>query len=515
MSAKISDYKDSIYIRDYTHDIAPQTDLLKRAAVAALPFFSLNPFLRYPISLVMGSLRAWNIDTDTKEALIQKTIAIVALVASIAQHRGGMALSTAQDILLEIKTMQNQTTWEETSKSTIKILNHLAYLALLSRGGLELSLISFATQTLINLIQSRDEFKQDRWIEGCASLLMAGIRANQTHTQYEQLKRNWEIAEAIKNIHVGELHEKWRFPSDHLPIGVEVNGVRIISWNVLNNIYMEWVTDQDSQGLKGSLISDLDIVIDEKSGLTQRDTVVAEMVQNMMAKGHVVALQECGLPFLKYLEERVPSNWKMIRSFDWARKDQDVVLYNESKLNHCPDRSETTCSAYPSVPNRPLQNVSFTNECGDALRIINAHIPGDPALPAREEFADYVRKQHQEGSVTIAVGDNNFERDEMIAAYQKAGFSDFSLHSPWKTNIDPYTKDSKGIDHIFVAGEANSRDLQSQEILSGWHLQYTIDLLNGDTSKFYTQDELAGFMHALGERLTAPLSSMIWKKDEQ
>lgn len=491
MSAKISEYKDSIYIRDYTHDVNPQTDLLKRVSIAALPFFSLNPFLRYPMSLIMGSLRAWNIDTSTNEALTHKAIAIAALVGSIFQHRAGTALSTAQDILLEIKTMQNQTSWEDNSKSAIKILNHLVYLALISRGGLELSVISFGIQTFMNLIQSRDEFKQDRWIEGSASLLMAAIRGKQTHTQYQLLQRNWEIFEAIKKIHVGELHEKWRFPSDHLPIGVEVNGTRIISWNVLNNIYMDWVTNQDSQGLKGSLISELDIVIDEKSGLTKRDTVVAEMVQNMMEKGHIVSLQECGLPFLQYLEERMPSNWKMIRSFDFARKDQDVVLYNESKLNYCPDRSETTTSAYPSVPNRPLQNVSFTNEQGQSLRIINAHIPGDPALPAKEEFADYVRKQHQPGDTTIAVGDNNFERDEMIAAYRKAGFSDFSLHSPWKTNIDPYTKESKGIDHVFVVGGENSRDLQSQEILSGWHLQQTIDLLNGETSKFYTQDGFA------------------------
>ena len=52
---------------------------------------------------------------------------------------------------------------------------------------------------------------------------------------------------------MGELHEKWQFPSDHLPVGIEVDGVKIISWNVLNNVYMEWVTTKDSQGLNSGV----------------------------------------------------------------------------------------------------------------------------------------------------------------------------------------------------------------------------------------------------------------------
>ena len=94
-----------------------------------------------------------------------------------------------------------------------------------------------------------------------------------------------------------------------------------------------------------------------------------------------------------------------------------------------------------------------------------------------------MHKQHREGSITIALGDNNFERDEMIDAYRKAGFSDFSLHSPWKTNISPDTKESKGIDHFFVVGDDTSRDLRSDEVLIGGNLQETINLLNRANSQ--------------------------------
>lgn len=312
---------------------------------------------------------------------------------------------------------------------------------------------------------------------------MAVVRLEQTHSQCQQLRRNWEIEAAIKRFYVGELHERWQFPSDHLPVGIEVNGVRIISWNVLNNAYMEWVTDKDSQGLNDSLISELNNQPVGNTGLTRRDMLVADMVQSMMSQGQVVALQECSDPFIKLLTERLPSNWQMLKSFDSPRRDQDVILYNSTGLKYHSDFSETTTSAYPSFGNRPIQNAFFFNAAGRNLRIINAHIPGDPAKPGREEFARYVHSQHGKEAVTVALGDNNFERDEMINAYQKAGFSEFSMHSVSKTNIDPDTKESKAIDHILVVGAKDSRDLRSDEILQNGNLQEMINLLNRDCNR--------------------------------
>jgi hypothetical protein len=61
--------------------------------------------------------------------------------------------------------------------------------------------------------------------------------------------------------------------------------------------------------------------------------------------------------------------------------------------------------------------------------VVNAHFLGDPTLPVREEFAKYIHDIHRDGQATVALGDNNFERDEMILAYERMGFSEFSLHS--------------------------------------------------------------------------------------
>jgi hypothetical protein len=488
------------YHREYSNDIDPSakesSNLCKRVALVALPFLSLYKPLNFPISLGMGAVRVYTSANqlisdihsgDFKKIsfdVLQTTISVVALASTIFAHPVGMIITTSQDIIFElidlIHSLQSGNS-EAALVSLTKITNNAFYLALICCGGLELSIASFAIQAITLMVSSRDEFKKGRELEGCGNLLMAAVRLNQGYSQFKLLQRQWEIEETIKRIVVGELHEKWQFPSDHLPVGVEVDGVKIISWNVLNNAYMEWVTTKDSQGLNGSMISDLDKVV-RSNGLTQRDLVVVDMVASMTKLGHVVALQECGTPFLEALQEKLPSHWQMVKSFEGPRPDQDVILFDQSKLSYRPDQSEVTRSAYPSVRNRPIQNALFSRvgaESGRNLRVVNAHIPGDPTLPVREEFAKYVRKTHCDDQITVALGDNNFERDEMISAYEGAGFSNYSLHSPWKTNIDPYGKHSKAIDHFFVAGGDYSRDLNPDEVLRNGNLRETIALLNG------------------------------------
>lgn len=477
--SRVSNYKNVLYIREYLNDIrVDQTDLMKRILTVAIPFFSLHQSLRFPVSIAMSTLRVWNSDDQD---IIGKGVAIASLAGTVFQNQCGMMVTTVHDIFIEINKVRKENNKEEAVKSLIKIVNNLIYLALISRGGLELSIISFAMQAAINLIQCRDEFKKDRWLESVANLVLAGVRLGQSLTQYHQLKKNWEIEAAIKRIYVGKLHEKWRFPSDHLPVGIEVNGIRIISWNVLNNAFLSWVTDKDSQGLNRSLISELNVVVRE-NGLTKRDILVADMVRSMMEQGDIVALQECSVPFLEYLKEKIPSHWEIVKSFDTDQKDQEVILYDKGQLTYHCELSVTTQSAYPSAPKRPIQNACFSHiKPWNNVRVINSHIPGDFDKPGRIEFANYVHSQHREGTTTIALGDNNFERGEMIEAYQKAGFSDFRLHSPYKTNIDPETKESKSIDHIFIKGVDHSRDLKPEEVLPRRNLQAMIDLLHTDS----------------------------------
>jgi endonuclease/exonuclease/phosphatase family metal-dependent hydrolase len=501
MTAIVSRYRDALYNRDYRNDLylpttpveeqaAPPSalsDYAKRVALVALPFLSLEPVCRFPISVAMGACRvgnsgykAWH-STSAKE-VVGLGISVIAFTSTLLHHRIGIIVTTIQDILIEINTIaqkirESSISLEEILKSLFKILNHLIYLALISVGGLEISIAAFLMQAIISLIQSRDEFKKGRWIEGFAHLLMAGIRVHESYLQYQQLERKWEIQSAIRNIHVGELQEKWKFPSDHLPVGVEVNGIKLISWNVLNDAFMSWV-EANSQGLAHSDLTRLSAIPVGDTGLTLRHVVVVEMIKDMMKQGaEIVALQECGNLFLHYLETQLTSDWGMIRSSEVPKKDQEVVLYRTTKFTYDPDQSQPDDRPFQAFPSRSLQKLCFLDSQGTPLHLINGHIPGDPKGPSRQDFADTVAKTATTG-LTIACGDYNFEREEMLAAFARTDLTEFSFHSPYTTNIDPSRKYSKCIDHVFVHGNHKSRDLKVGEILTTGNLREMVDLLN-------------------------------------
>ena len=61
---------------------------------------------------------------------------------------------------------------------------------------------------------------------------------------------------SAENIPLGAL---WTFPSDHLPVGtlIDVGGqkLEVATLNCLDDRHLHWVTEKDSQGLKGSVIT--------------------------------------------------------------------------------------------------------------------------------------------------------------------------------------------------------------------------------------------------------------------
>jgi hypothetical protein len=414
--------------------------------------------------------------------VLDAALAIATIAGTILSHPAGMMITTCHDMGLNVYyccgAIKKHDTFEAI-KQIAKLTNNTFYLLTMVYASIEIQIASLTIQVVVYSISSIHEFKEGDWIEGTADFLMAAIQTNQLYMQVQIIRLKWKIEEAVKRIFVGELHEKWQFPSDHLPVGVRVEDMEIVSWNVLNTAFMEWVIEKDTQGLNRSLISDMNISI-KPDGLTARDQYIIQLIgTNLNGNKGIFALQECGFPFLEHLEKSLPQNWKMVRTTNNAAKDQDVILYNSSLLTYRPDHSETSYNSYPSAPGRSLMNASFerNDQKEKIIRIFNAHIPGDPALPARQEFANYVFKHYSSNETTIALGDNNFEHHEMFDAFRNAGFLEFALHTPWYSNIDPLTKESKGIDHIFVKG-ASSQDLSPNEVLgTESHLKETLELL--------------------------------------
>lgn len=275
-----------------------------------------------------------------------------------------------------------------------------------------------------------------------------------------------------RGMYVGELQEKWQFPSDHLPVGITYDDLNIGSWNVLDADYMSWVF-QNSQGLSRSQIVDEHVFIDG-SKLTVRDVHVADMVVEMLTHpSHprsAMALQECNEVFIEHLKTKLPENYRVMNHHGNAMiVDQNVfdVVYAKDVYGIF------------SKDRRSVQEVLLRRkENQEELKLINVHLPGDPAGPARFEFGKYLAKS-QSDMPTIAMGDMNFNEIEMRdACFQ---LPNFTIYTPYCTNIsvamsdNPFT--SKAIDHFIVNSPKNLSINSAEEVWIG--LDKTYQLLNG------------------------------------
>jgi len=224
------------YHREYSNDIdrpheepsniyphKEPSNIYKRVTLVALPFLSLYKPLSLPISLGMGATRVYTsanqLISDIQSGdckrisfdVLQTTIAVVALASTIFAHPIGMIVTTSQDIIFELSDLVQSLQRGDLEASLIsltKIINNAFYLALICRGGLELSIVSFAMQAITLVISSRDEFKKGHILEGCGNLLMAAVRVNQGYSQFKLLQRQWEIEEAIKTLGIYSVNIK-------------------------------------------------------------------------------------------------------------------------------------------------------------------------------------------------------------------------------------------------------------------------------------------------------------------
>jgi len=279
------------------------------------------------------------------------------------------------------------------------------------------------------------------------------------------------------NVEIGQLGERWQFPSDHLPVGAYVDGIEMASWNVLNTAYMSWVEELNTQGLKGSLITTANQVVDGATGLTLRDQLTVQAIVKMISHPthpkQLISLQECGPAFLQELKNALPDHMQIVYTQETPKpRNQDIVVIDTRQLKL---KTELVQVDYPYAcsPGRPVINLVL--EKGDkSYRLINAHLPGDPTLPGKEEFAAYVNGFSDD--VVLAMGDMNFTRDEMQSAFLNQGGQNlpFSLISSYPTNLGLDLK-SKAIDHIYVKGTFDWDQRYPEEVMQ--ELASTVNLL--------------------------------------
>lgn len=294
-----------------------------------------------------------------------------------------------------------------------------------------------------------------------------------------------------KGFYVGELQEKWQFPSDHLPIGITLDSLHIVSWNVLDTKHIRWVTEKNSQGLSHSMIADEHVFI-ENSDLTLRDKHVVELILQMIAHPthpkSILALQESGGPFLGELREKLPSDFEIVGS-------GELAFLFDTRIFEIFSNKEIF-DIFKNEPQRAIQDITLRRlDNGQLLRFINAHIPGDPTKPALLEFAHFLASSFDSSFTTIAMGDMNFTEVQMGDVLNKAfnNSPPFSLYSPYCTNISPDIFISKAIDHFFLYSNEKLLPFVNHpnEILAG--LAPIVALLTPDD---YIHPILANFIDA-------------------
>lgn len=286
------------------------------------------------------------------------------------------------------------------------------------------------------------------------------------------------LAQAAKiepmGTYVGELQERWQFPSDHLPIGMTFDDVNIASWNVLDADYMSWVTEKDSQGLKRSMIVDEHVYI-EGTNITVRDRHIVDLILSMISSPthprSILNLQECNKPFLNELSVRLPENYATVSSYG------EAIVFDTNLYELVSARNIK--GLFSMTPERGIQEVILQNKLtGEKLKLVNVHLPGDPLHPARYEFASYLSSTLDPSTPTIATGDMNFNELEMQEALDLAlsNQNDIALYSAYCTNISPFEFNSKAIDHFIVYAPERQLTINApEEVMEG--LSKMVDLL--------------------------------------
>lgn len=220
------------YHRQYEHDVEdlkPENrrfQKAKRVAVIALPFLSLYQPLGSIISVGMNTIRTMSSltqlekafiaeDSITKDkaiAIFQTAIASAAVAAVIFGNIYGMAITSSHDILIDLYQMSIALQKHQSEKALekfLQVVSNSLYLIMILHGSLEIIVLSFAAQILLELYKSQGSFrkfinskKEDRdvldLLEGFAHLSMAGIRGYQMQSMFEMLLFKWKLEKIIE-----------------------------------------------------------------------------------------------------------------------------------------------------------------------------------------------------------------------------------------------------------------------------------------------------------------------------
>jgi hypothetical protein len=278
-------------------------------------------------------------------------------------------------------------------------------------------------------------------------------------------------------IRLGELGDRWRFPSDHIPVAAVVSGVRLGTWNVLNSKWVGFFAD-NHEGLAASNIVTDNSPIRPGTTWTKRDGRVLETALALISRLDLLLLQECGNEFIRELLQRLPKDKRLLKGRQDSSENDIVAIFDSKKLTFDPKASVLKEDGYSCKPGKPIMNMLFHQSDGDAIRVFHTHVPGDPQNPGIHEFARYVAAAQDTSFMTIAAGDLNFLAEQVKSAFFDAGVRELLSLISLNTSVGSGMV-AKGIDHILVLNARDASTLISADELSAEIAQASA-LLNPD-----------------------------------
>ena len=176
--------------RDFRNDLPEETPA-QRYGRLVLPFICLYQPAGKVVSCTMNVLR---LAGTVKECisgegdhslLLDLALSVSSVAGSFFHFRAAMLFSTGADIMMSLRRCErhlSQKEYLQLQKEVLHTISHILYLAMLSRGGIELTIASLALKSLQSFIEAVEEGQKDgHGIDAFAKGLLGAVRAYQAY----------------------------------------------------------------------------------------------------------------------------------------------------------------------------------------------------------------------------------------------------------------------------------------------------------------------------------------------
>ena len=268
---------------------------------------------------------------------------------------------------------------------------------------------------------------------------------------------------------VGKLGRKWRYHSDHLPVGAMVDGFQVASWNVLNTAYIDNLKKERgggyNAGLNGSKITTS----------KYRDVTVGNDIVNMAKTHPIIALQEMNPKVIRNLQKRLP-HMQFIMGTNSG--DREVLLVDKRKFDVA-DFSVQDQKSFQNQPHTFVQAKVRNKTTGKYYRFVTTRLQGfqQHNVNSRHELKSYLEKKCGKETPLIVLGDMNCGPEDMPMPAGFDPYNKYNNHVSTGLGDEIY---SRVFDHIWInkRGSQDTKAAASPASAFGPLVEESANILN-------------------------------------